>query len=75
MSTNVRFLEDDHMMSNKTKGKVNLREPDETPITTSKTMDLIPTILIFSTQVSRCSEKVIVQPNQFMYLGEFFEVT
>ena len=49
MSKKTRFLEDDYMMSNKVRSKVDLRTLDETPIIAQTTMDLVPTILVSST--------------------------
>ena len=49
MIKNTRFLEDDYIMSNKVRSKVDLRTLDETPIIAQTTMDLVPTILVSST--------------------------
>ena len=36
-------------------------------------MDLVPTIFVSSTSMPRHSGRVVIQPDRFMYLGEFFE--
>ena len=36
-------------------------------------MDPIPTILVSSTSMPRCSRRVVIQPNRFMNFGESFE--
>ena len=36
-------------------------------------MDLVPTIFIYSRQVSRHSGRVVIELDQFIYLGESFE--
>lgn len=60
-------------MSNKNTSEVDLKVLDKTPTTTQNTMDLVPTTPIFGMHVSYHNGKVIIQPNQFMYLGESFE--
>ena len=61
MSKNVKFLEDDSMMSNNIRSEVNLRDLDKTPTTIQNTMDLLSTILISSITVPHCSGKVVIQ--------------
>ena len=61
MSKNVKFLEDDSMMSNNIRSEVNLRDLDKTPTTVQNTMDLLSTILISSITVPHCSGKVVIQ--------------
>ena len=36
-------------------------------------MDLVPTIFIYSRQVSRHSGRVVIELDRFIYLGESFE--
>ena len=36
-------------------------------------MDPVPTIFVSSTSMPRHSGRVVIQPDRFMYLGEFFE--
>ena len=59
MIKNTRFLEDDYIMSNKVRSKVDLRTLDETPIITQTTMDLVPTILIFSTPMPHHGRRLL----------------
>ena len=61
MRKNVKFLEDDSMMSNNIRSEVNLRDLDKTPTTVQNTMDLLSTILISSITVPHCSGKVVIQ--------------
>ena len=61
MSKNVKFLEDDSMMSNNIRSEVNLRDLDKTPTTVQNTMDPLSTILISSITVPHCSGKVVIQ--------------
>ena len=61
MSKNVKFLEDDSMMSNNIRSEVNLRDLDKTPTTIQNTMDLLSTILISSITVPHCSGRVVIQ--------------
>ena len=61
MSKNVKFLEDDSMMSNNIRSEVNLRDLDKTPTTVQNTMDPLSTILISSITVPHCSGRVVIQ--------------
>ena len=61
MSKNVKFLENNSMMSNNIRSEVNLRYLDKTPTTVQNTMDLLSTILISSITVPHCSGKVVIQ--------------
>ena len=61
MRKNVKFLEDDSMMSNNIRSEVNLRDLDKTPTIVQNTMDLLSTILISSITVPHCSGKVVIQ--------------
>ena len=74
ITTHTRFLEDDYMMTNKSKSKVNYRALDDTPTIEQNTMDLILTIPISSTSVPHCSMRVVIQLDWFMYLGESFDM-
>ena len=60
ITTHTRFLEDDYMMTNKSKSKVNYRALDDTPTIEQNTMDSIPTIPISSTSVPHCSMRVVI---------------
>ena len=77
VSTNVIFLEEDYMMSNKAKCDIDWRAIEDTLTLGQRTMCPkvpTPTILVSSsTQEPRYNGRVVVQPNRFMYLGKSFD--
>lgn len=62
-------MEDDYMICNKSRSKVNWRALNKSPTLAKNNMDLVPTISFLVHQF-HCSGKVVIQSNRFMYLGE-----
>ena len=65
------------MMGNKAKHNIVWKTLKDTPTLAQWTMGPqvpTPTIPVCSSiQAPRCNERVVMQPDRFMYLGEFFK--
>ena len=77
VSTNAIFLEDDYIMNRKPKGRIVLeevmRESSDSPAINSNIEQGNAMTLPSSAPVPRCSERMVREPDRFMFLGEAFE--
>ena len=77
VSTNVRFLEKNFMISNMETHDIDKKTLEDTPTLAHRTMSLeIPTPTTpvnYNTLMTHHSGRFFIQPKRFMYLGESFE--
>ena len=77
ISTNTIFLEDDHIMNRKPKGRIVLEEvmgeSSDSPAVNSNMEQGNEMTLPISAPIPRRSGRIIREPDRFMFLGEAFE--